>query len=170
MDVKYINPFIRAVNNTMETMLGKAPVRNAPKIKEHMIAQGDISGIIGFAGEFVQGSVALSFSTEAALKIYRTMMGEIFHKINHEVEDTVGELINIVAGGAKTEFENNGLSFRISIPTVVVGRQHTIAHRGTIPIVLIPFTWDGSSFVMEVSMKVEHRRNLTEKAMEAAAP
>ncbi len=155
MDVKYINPFVNAVIHTLATMLGKMPERLAPALKDTNVAHGDISGIIGFAGQNVYGSVALSFPQETALKIYNLMMGETVGKISKEVQDTVGELVNIVAGGAKTELDEEGLAFRISIPTVVVGKNHTIAHKGNSPVVCIPFKLEACTFVMEICMRVD---------------
>lgn len=155
MDVRFINPFINAVANTLATMAGKTPVRLAPSLKSDSIAKGDISGIIGFAGRNVHGSVALSFPEETALKIYALMMGETLPNLNKDVQDTVGELANIVAGGAKTELDALGLAFHISIPTVVLGKNHTIIHKGSAPVVLIPFQLESCSFVMEISFKTE---------------
>jgi chemotaxis protein CheX len=155
MDVKYINPFVNAVVNTLETMAGKTPVRQAPSLKNDNCAKGDISGIIGFAGKDVHGSVALSFPQETALKIYSLMVGDVATKISNDVQDTVGELANIVAGGAKTEFDKQGMAFHISIPTVVVGQNHTIIHKGNTPVVLLPFRLESLEFVMEISLKIE---------------
>jgi chemotaxis protein CheX len=155
MDIRFVNPFVIAVSNTLTTMLGKTPQRLAPVIKKDNFAQGDISGIIGFAGKVVHGSVALSFPEATALKIYEMMVGEVQPKINTDIQDTVGELVNIVAGGAKTDFDREGLDFHISIPTVVVGKNHTIVHKGSSPVVVIPFQLESLPFSMEICLKME---------------
>ncbi len=154
MDVKFINPFINSVVAAIETMLGMPAERMAPTVKNDSIPQGDISGIIGFAASNIYGSVALSFPTATALKIYNKMMNESLTAINDDVRDIVGELANIVAGGAKKEYSEMRLSFDISIPTVVMGNAHTITHKAGTPVVIVPFKLEGSSFVMEISMKV----------------
>jgi chemotaxis protein CheX len=155
MDVKYINPFINSVVNTMETMLGISPQRMAPFLKDTNHANGDVSGIIGFASQEVIGSVAITFPTATALNVYQKMMGEVLSSLNEEVQDTVGELANIVAGGAKGEFAGIGISYHISIPTVVVGKNHTITHKGGTPVVAIPFKLEKDPFFMEISMKLK---------------
>jgi chemotaxis protein CheX len=83
------------------------------------------------------------------------MVGDVATKISNDVQDTVGELANIVAGGAKTEFDKQGMAFHISIPTVVVGQNHTIIHKGNTPVVLLPFRLESLEFVMEISLKIE---------------
>lgn len=154
MDVKYINPFINSLINTLEMMIGVAAESKPPYVKEDSVTPGDITGIIGFAEKDISGSIALSFPEDTALKIYNAMTGDNMLKITKDVEDSIGELANIVAGGAKTVLATEGLSFHISIPSVVVGRNHTINHKADAPIVVIPFQLDKHRFVMEVSMKI----------------
>ena len=157
MDVKYINPFVHAVINTMETMLGVVPERMTTYLKEDEKAHGDISGIIGFGEANIVGSVALTFPTETAIKVYKLMIGDEVTSLNEEVRDTVGELSNIVAGSAKKEFADMDILYHLSIPTVVVGKDHTVIHKGGMGVVVIPFELDNSPFTMEISMKVNNK-------------
>lgn len=154
MDVRYINPFVDSTINTIEMMMGLNPVPKPPYTKSDMITQGDISGIIGFAEKNITGSVVLSFPEDTALKLYAAMTGEDVFRISRDVEDSIGELTNIVAGGAKTVLAEEGLSFNISIPSVIVGKNHTITSKLDEPIIVIPFQLDKYRFVMEVSMKI----------------
>ena len=154
MDVKYINPFINSVVHTMETMLGSSPDRLDPFIKDNGNAQGDVSGIIGFTSREIVGCIALTFPAKTAQKFYEIMIGEPTPRINEEVQDTVGELANIVAGGAKEEFSDLGISYHISIPTIVSGKNHRISHKDGVLVVVIPFKLQGYPFYMEVSMKL----------------
>jgi chemotaxis protein CheX len=144
----------------MQTMLGKAPERQTLALKTNNLATGDISAIIGFAGKNVHGSIALSFPERLALRIYGRILGVGVKRINKEVEDMIGEIANIVAGGARTELEKNHLIIHNSIPSVIVGKNHVISHKGCNPFVLIPFLWEGFEFSMEVSMRVETLRQV----------
>jgi len=155
MDVKYINPFINATINTMETMMGLSIEPKPPYTKDKLQTQGDISGVIGFAEKNVSGSVVLSFPEETALKLYAALTGDKVFQITRDVEDSIGELTNIVAGGAKTVLAAQGLTFNISIPSVIVGKNHTINTKIDSPIIVIPFQFDRLRFVMEVTMKVD---------------
>lgn len=155
MDAVYINPFINALVHAMETMIGISPERGTPYLKREHATQGDVSAIIGFAGPNVTGSVALSLPTLVALKVYSLMMGEKVYRITSDVQDVVGELANIVAGGAKTELSTRNLGFNISIPTVVVGPGHTLGHKGDVPVIVVPFGFGKHRFMMEVSMRLK---------------
>ncbi len=155
MDIKYIDPFVDAVCHTMTTMLGDTPKRKEVQMKDDNRAYGDISGIIGFASKNICGSVALTFPTETAVKCYNMMVGDNIDKITDDVRDTVGELTNIVAGGAKKIYAEQGLSFDISIPTIVLGKNHILSHKGGTPVSNVPFTIGDYPFVMEISIKLE---------------
>jgi chemotaxis protein CheX len=154
MDVKYINPFVDALVNALQTMLDVTPDRGTPYLKRESQTQGDVSAVIGFAGPTVTGSLALSFPTPVALKIYSLMMGEKVYRITNDVQDVVGELANIVVGGAKTALAEDNMKFSISIPTVVVGKGHTLGHKMDIPVMVIPFELGKHRFAMEITMKM----------------
>ena len=84
----------------------------------------DISGIIGLAGNY-QGSVAIHTSKSIAMKITSAMLGMDIDSITPEVEDCIGEMANMVTGGAKTALSSEGVDFDLSLPTVVVGDNHS---------------------------------------------
>lgn len=155
MKIEYINPFLNAVDNAMKTMVGVSPERDKPYLKENRSTTGDITGIIGFAEKRISGSVALSFPTKTILKIYELMMGDSVEEINDEVDDIVGELTNIVVGGAKKDFSELGLPFNISLPLVVSGKNHIIKHKHDNPVMVIPYSVEGNKFVMEISLLVK---------------
>jgi chemotaxis protein CheX len=153
MEARFINPFISSVSNTMQTMLGVRAEQLDPVVREGNVAHGDISGIVGIVSSVMNGSVALTFPAETALAIYKKMIGETVTEVNDDIRDTVGEFANIIAGGAKKELAEMDCSFEISIPTVVMGNNHTISHKGSTPAVVIPFKFDSHPFEMEISMK-----------------
>jgi len=158
MKAEYINPFIKSIDNAMQTMLNLTPEGSAPYIKKEGLTSGDVSGVIGFADKNCSGAVALSFPTETAVIVFNAMMGgamEKVTKITPEVQDAVGELANIVAGGAKAEFSQTGITFNLAIPTVILGRQHKIVQDVDVPTVGVPMKIDGYPFAMEICMKIK---------------
>ncbi len=157
MDVKYINPFIEATINTLEMMTGHTPSRLNPFLKEGRDAQGDVTGMIGFAAKNIVGSVAITFPEKTALALYNDMTGEDVGNINRNVQDSIGELANIIAGGAKTVLAEQNLSYHISIPTVIVGKNHSVEHRANTPVVVIPFEINNNQIILEVAMKIEKK-------------
>jgi chemotaxis protein CheX len=150
INVEYINPFIAATLQALEVMASVLPTRGNPFVKGDAVAKGDISGVIGLAGE-ATGSVAVTFPARLAQRIYAQMVGEEHSTLSEEVRDAVGEVVNMIAGGAKALLSQQGYSFRIAIPSIVVGEGHTIEHKGVGPCLVVPFELEGETFWLEVS-------------------
>ncbi len=151
MNVEFINPFIKATMNVLETMAFGKPRVGKPYLKEGDNAIGDVSGMLELDanGSGVKGSLAVTFTEKAILKIISNMLGEEHDHINDEVRDAVGEITNMISGQARKELSEKGHSFEASIPKAVAGRGHTIKHIKDSSIV-IPFEIDEGSFVVDV--------------------
>ena len=155
MNVNLINPFLKSVHNVMETMLQVTPVQSAPFAKKNNLTNGDISGIIGFAEKKCSGAVVLSFPKPTALKVFRLLTGLESNRLGGDVQDAIGEMANMVAGGAKSEFSKDGISFHLSIPTVVVGQNHIMSQLAENPVIVVPLSLDNEKFFLEVSMQLD---------------
>lgn len=148
-DVSFINPFLGAVINVLETMAMVQVTPGRPFVKTNRVATGDVTGLIGVTG-FATGTMALTMSQGAILNIVTNMIGEEYTKINDEVADAVGELTNMISGQARRSLAENGMTFKASTPSVIVGKGHQVNHVGAGAILSIPFSTDGGDFIVEV--------------------
>ena len=139
MNVEFINPFIMAFKNVLETMAQIKLSAEAPKKKADEIARGDVTGLLGMTGPQVKGSFSITFEKDLALEIMSRMLGERPVSIDAEVIDLVGELTNMVAGGAKNALSSKGYEFGMATPVVVTGKDHTITHLVDGPKLILPF-------------------------------
>lgn len=151
MDVNIINPFINATLNILETMAFVKSEAGKPYLKNDDIAQGDVSGVVGFTGE-ANGTVSVTFNELCILKIVSNMFGEEMQEINEEISDAVGELTNMISGQARKELAEIGKVFQGTIPTVVTGKNHKLETKTKGPKVAIPFKTDFGSFTIEVCL------------------
>lgn len=102
--------FSRAVKDTFHKML----MFEVSEVKGEVSESMDISAIVDFTGG-LKGSVSLSFNMNTASKVVSAFVGEeITNPL--EIEDGVGELANMIAGNAKSEFDE--LEISISIPKI----------------------------------------------------
>lgn len=152
MDAKFINPFINATTNVLETMAFIKSVPGKPYLKKDDVAKGDVTGVIGITGE-TNGTIAVTFEEACILKIVSNMFGEEMTTLNSEIADAVGELTNMISGQARRELEGLGMVFEAAIPSVVSGRSHSITHYTDGPKIAIPFTTDGGKFTIEVCLE-----------------
>ncbi|MDE3272661.1 chemotaxis protein CheX [Pseudoalteromonas sp. G4] len=150
MNVEFINPFISSLLNVLSTMAQTDLTPGKPKIKKTEVAVGDVSGLIGMVGPQTKGSLSITFDGELAMTVMERMLGERPEKINEEVTDMVGEITNMVAGGAKNLLGDKGYEFDMATPVVVSGKEHTITHKCEGPKLIMPFTSDFGAAHIEV--------------------
>ena len=135
MDARYINPFVKSVCNTFGTMCGLPVTIGKPSLKQGDQPYSDVSSVIGFSGD-ATGSVVLNFGFETASKIASSFAGIDITPEHPDFADALGELANMVAGGAKAQFE--GLNISISLPNVIVGPKHNVSASKNTPRLIIP--------------------------------
>ncbi|AWL12505.1 hypothetical protein HMF8227_02040 [Saliniradius amylolyticus] len=150
MNVEFVNPFITALTNVLKTMAQTELKAGKPKKKADAVARGDVSGLIGMVGPQVRGSFSLSFEAPLALAIMERMLGEQCTEINDDVTDMVGEITNMVTGGAKNDLSQKGYEFDMATPMVVSGKQHTITHKVDGPKIIMPFESDAGKAHLEI--------------------
>jgi chemotaxis protein CheX len=160
MDVKLVNPFIEATCNVLVTMASTKAKAGKPYLKNDQVARGDVSGIIGLIGE-TSGTISVSFTEKSILAIVSNMFGEEMKEVNDEIKDAVGEISNMISGQARQKLEELGRSLKAAIPTVIMGKNHSISHVTSYPVVAIPFSTDNGDFTIEVCL--EHQESSAEE-------
>lgn len=139
------------MSNVLVTMASLTPKVDNLKIKSNNLPTSDITGFIPMSSPQAVGSLALSFSEKVILHIAENMLGEKFTAIDDEIADLVGELTNMVTGGAKALLEEKGFDFDMSTPTVIRGMGQQISHVGkTGSVIIIPFNTEVGDFYVEV--------------------
>lgn len=150
MDASFIKPFIASIQNVFSTMLQLPVTVREPRIKSDTSGEHDVSGIIGMSGDVV-GSVVLSFPTDTAERVVSLFCGQPLKVASPDFADAIGELVNMVSGGAKALFQGKKVS--ISCPSVVIGSKHTVARPSDVPCILIPCSTDCGDLVIEIAVK-----------------
>jgi chemotaxis protein CheX len=150
MDVAFINPFLKAILNVLSTMATLDAKPGKPRVKKSEIAGGDVTGIIGMTSEQARGTMAITFTEPVILEITKRMLGEEVTTIDDTVSDMVGEITNMVTGGAKKVLREKGYRFDMAIPSVISGKDHIIRHKSKAPIVIVPFSTDAGDFFIEI--------------------
>jgi len=149
MKAEYLNPFLKSAVETFTIMvnlpvtLGKIYLLKEPN-------KTDISSIIEFLGD-LSGKVAMSYTTEVALKISSKFLGEPVKELNENVADCLNEIANIVAGSAKKYLQSYHLT--MSLPSIVRGHSKMIENSRNIPVICIPFNCELGSFIMEAKIR-----------------
>lgn len=151
MDASYILPFIASTKSVFSTMLQLNVTCEKPVMQNAIPSRNsDVSGIIGMSGD-VLGTVVLSFPMDSAQQVVAKFVGMEVAPDSEDFGDAIGEIVNMISGGAKAKFEGKTVS--ISCPSVVVGREHKVQQMSDALCIAIPCRSECGDFNVEVSMK-----------------
>ena len=172
MDVRYINPFIVSIKDVFSTMAGVEVQVLKPKMKLGHSETVGVTGVIGLSGD-AAGACLLCFPSDVACKLASAFSGEEMNASHPDFADAIGELANMVAGGAEGQLE--GLAISISLPSVVIGDPHEVIMTGApsgTPRLIIPCQTELGQFHVEVAMVVGEQagQQQTNAANAAGAP
>ena len=155
MKAEWINPFLNATVNVLSTMAQTTATAGKPHLKKDSTTFGEVTGVIGMSGANVAGNMIISFDKTAILNIVSQMLGEAYQEINKDIVDAVGEITNMICGGAKTELTPLGLDIQMASPIMLCGKGTEINQLGETPVLVIPFSTPNGSFVVEASLAVK---------------
>ncbi len=150
MNVAFVNPFLSAILNILSTMAKLDAKPGKPRVKDNELACGDVTGIIGMASDQTKGTLAITFTEPVILEITRRMIEDEVSEIDDTVTDMVGEITNMVTGGAKKVLSEEGYSFDMAIPSVISGKDHIVCHKSRAPVIIVPFHTDAGDFFIEI--------------------
>ena len=152
MKVEYVNPFIKSTIDTFKTMLRVDLKPGKPQLKRNPNTTYDVSGVIGLTGDAI-GTIVISFPTVVALRAVSKLMNLKIKVMGPEIVDAIGELANIITGNAKQYLADMNLS--ISLPSVVVGKNHKINIPTGVTSMIVPFTSEIGNITLEVNLKTK---------------
>jgi len=151
MDILMINALLHSLFTIFSTMVRLEIQAGIPVLKHGNIAKGEASGLIGMKAAGSSGSVALSLTLPTIRAISRSMLGEEFTSVDKEAVDLVGELTNMLVGGAKRILSEKGHEFDMHTPQLLVGDGHEIVHHHAGQTVLLPIMIDQDEFYVELN-------------------
>ncbi|MDR2792039.1 MAG: chemotaxis protein CheX [Treponema sp.] len=151
---QYIKPFIDVCVNVFKSLINENVTVKTPYfLEKDAIVGNDISAVIGLTGE-ARGAVIVSMQQKLAIRLTDLLTGSPHTKIDDDVADAIGEIVNIIAGNAKQGLEES-MKIIISLPTIIRGNGHVIMWPGThTRILCIPFkVFDDDIFTLLVAIE-----------------
>ena len=167
MNTAFILHFVSAVRNVFSTMAKTTIACGKPHVKKDGAPAFDVSGIIGFSGELT-GAIILTLPTQVATELVARFSGSRMDVNHPDFADALGELVNMVAGSAKSQMDR--LNVSISCPTVVLGKDYRVLQGRTQPIVVVPCQCDAGVFNTEIALRANEgaARNTEQQETQAA--
>ncbi len=153
---------LKSLASTFSSMVMMEVDIQPPQDKKSGAPVGCISGSIGLSGKHLElgkelrSQISLIFPESLAFSIFRSMMmmGPDDPAEQEEVNDTVGELANMTAGGTKTLLSEKGFDLTISLPTIAVGHDHYISSPSGSITVVVPIKVQEETFFVEINANI----------------
>lgn len=156
LDANLVNCVMNATIEVLRTMAGVDVIYKGVKAQKDYQPSGDISAIIGFAGEQGEGMVALSFPLTVSNYLVGKLLGIHPNALaSEDRSDGVGELVNMISGNTKAALANiTGSKYNLSLPSVIVGHNHEITSRPRqAPYLVLVFEVESQEFIVQISFK-----------------
>jgi CheY-specific phosphatase CheX len=113
-----------------------------------------VTGSVGLGGENVTGAVYLHLSAALARRLAAAMLGLSTEELGeHEVNDVVGEITNMLAGHLKSCLCDAGTACAVSTPAIIRGTAYEIEAPDEVRREVLVFLCDPEPFAVEVHIK-----------------
>ena len=121
MRVEFVNPFILAAREVLESELGGEAERGNISLQKSAYTTDEVTAVVGVAGR-VAGLVLYSMSQATALSIVSRLLGQDFPVFDALAQSGIGELGNVITGRAGVLLAEAGYPSNITPPALVIGR------------------------------------------------
>lgn len=121
MKVEFINPFIQAAREVLESELGGEAERGNLRLQKSAFTTDEVTAVVGVNGT-VSGVVLYSMSESTAIGIVSRVMGQQFAELDELAQSGIGELGNVITGRAGVLLSEAGYPSNITPPALVIGK------------------------------------------------
>ena len=152
MNLELINPFIKSTSNFLDTMATMGTTQGeAVECKD--LPPADITGILSMVSDEAKGVLAVSFTKPVIFEITKRVVGIEPTDIDEVVESLVGDITNMVYGGAKKILDEEGYNFDMAIPTVIQELDKNLDFPQDCMVVVVTFTTEVGNFYVQISFE-----------------
>ncbi len=113
---------------------------------------GDVSGVVGFVQEKLEGTLTACFNMKTIQQILPRILGNDVEITQAVAMDAVGEITNMIFGQIKTELNQRGHHVRFGMPSVICGGGHFISQMHQGRYMIMDFEIEGSNFQIHIAL------------------
>ena len=153
MKAEYLNCVIEGVLGVIKQCFNVECTRGKPYIIPSDTNISHLSAVIKVSGDH-NGAFAISLSEDDAKKMASKLIMEEKRFLDKDVMDAIGEVINMISGGAKGQLSKLGVTFQLSTPIFILGKgTRLFTDTEYAPYIGVPFATSIGSFTVQVSLK-----------------
>ena len=144
---------INDVQEVFSTMVGIDDLLNLPLVINPVTRlENCVTAMVGLAGSY-NGVVCLHAPECLALNFTSGMLGMEVNKVDDEVHDALGEIVNMIAGSIKHQLSRGGTDIRLSIPSVITGKDYFFSVGKPDDMLMLGFATNQKWFMVSTALK-----------------
>ena len=152
MRAEFINPFLQAATEVLESELGSIPWRGTIGLKRSAYTSDEVTAVVAVTGE-VAGMVMFAMTDETARAIVSKIMGQEFPTFDALAQSGVAEMGNVITGRAAVLLAEAGFPSELAPPLLIVGRN-TMISTLDVQRLIIPMETELGKIEVQVALKL----------------
>ncbi|HET9528918.1 MAG TPA: chemotaxis protein CheX [Blastocatellia bacterium] len=120
MRLDFVKIFVDSTVNLFKHVVGPSVNVNSMSMRPSPVAGREVMAIIGLMGD-AQGRVIFDMDLFTAVQLAGCMLGEPSPGMTPLVRSSIAELASMAIGKAISDINDEGISLRMSPPTVITG-------------------------------------------------
>ncbi|MEY4615670.1 MAG: hypothetical protein RJB66_630 [Pseudomonadota bacterium] len=156
LDDEMVKIIDKAMLETFSSFMGFNPIlKHVERSDKNISDRFEISGIIAFIQDKVEGTLAIRFRQESVLRLLSRVYGDELSVVDNRVIGGVAELANVIHGIAKEDLNLQGYHYQMCLPVVIIGENHVVVNALSGQKLIMNYDLDGDEAIVEL---VLHKR------------
>jgi chemotaxis protein CheX len=152
MRAEFINPFLQAATEVLESELGTTPSRGSIGLQRSAYTSDEVTAVVAVTGE-IAGVVMFAMTEETARAIVSKIMGQDFPTFDSLAQSGIAEIGNVITGRAAVLLAEAGFPSELAPPMLLVGRN-TMISTLDVQRLVIPMETDLGNVEVQVALKL----------------
>ena len=152
MRAEFINPFLQAASEVLESELGKKPLRGNVGLQRSGYTSDEVTAIVAVTGE-IAGMVMFAMNEATARAMVSRMMGQEFETFDALAQSGIAEIGNVITGRAAVLLSEAGFTSDLAPPMLLVG-ANTMISTLDVQRLVIPLETELGKVEIQVALKL----------------
>src|SRR5438132_10809395 len=152
MRAEFINPFLQAATEVLESELGSLPVRGNIGLQRSAYTSDEVDAVVAVTGE-VAGIVLFAMAETTARAIVSKMLGQDFPELDALAQSGIAEIGNVITGRAAVLLSEAGFASDLAPPMLLIGKN-TMISTLDVQRLVIPMETEFGSVEVQVALKL----------------
>src|SRR5216683_4808106 len=152
MRAEFINPFLQAASEVLESELGTRPQRGSIGLQRSAYTSDEVTAVVAVTGG-VAGMVLFAMTEATARGMVSKIMGQDFPTFDALAQSGIAEIGNVITGRAAVLLAEAGFPADLAPPMLIVGRN-TLISTLDVQRLVIPIETEFGKIEIQVALKL----------------